>query len=175
MLLFTAANLPLFNEPALDSSLDCCVVDLLGWYFQMHKILFTTNLRNCSVNVNGSFTGFLDYCIIRLHRSTTYVDAAYCYRPSSVVCRSVCHSSEHPFVKYTSSNDCLVGKRENYQVCSVQQLCTVQCTHIWTDLTVVCWLNLAFLWLYYVLQFICVRFSFFSTMPRDWLRRRSMK
>jgi len=22
--------------------------------------------------------------IIRLHRSTTYVDAAYCYRPSSV-------------------------------------------------------------------------------------------
>jgi len=27
--------------------------------------------------------------IIRPHRSTTYVDAAYCYRPSSVVCRSV--------------------------------------------------------------------------------------
>jgi len=36
--------------------------------------------------------------IIRPHRSTTYVDAAYCYRPSSVVCssicQSVCHSSE---------------------------------------------------------------------------------
>jgi len=29
---------------------------------------------------------------IRLHRSTTYVDAVYCYRPSSVVCRSVCRS-----------------------------------------------------------------------------------
>jgi len=29
-------------------------------------------------------------CIIRLHRSTTYVDVAYCYRPSSMVCRSVC-------------------------------------------------------------------------------------
>jgi len=27
--------------------------------------------------------------IIRPRRSTTYVDAAYCYRPSSVVCRSV--------------------------------------------------------------------------------------
>ena len=27
--------------------------------------------------------------IIKLHRSTTYVDSAYCYRPSSVVCRSV--------------------------------------------------------------------------------------
>ena len=39
-----------------------------------------------------------------------------------------------------SNCDCLEGKRENYQVCSVQycvqQLCTVQCTHIWTDLTV---------------------------------------
>ena len=36
--------------------------------------------------------------IIRPHRSTTYVDAAYSYRPSSVVCRSVrwsvCHTSE---------------------------------------------------------------------------------
>ena len=30
--------------------------------------------------------------IIRPHRSTTYVDAAYCYRQSSVVCRSVCRS-----------------------------------------------------------------------------------
>jgi len=27
--------------------------------------------------------------IIRLHRSTTYVDTVYCYRPSSVVCWSV--------------------------------------------------------------------------------------
>ena len=27
--------------------------------------------------------------IVRPHRSTAYVDAAYCYRPSSVVCRSV--------------------------------------------------------------------------------------
>jgi len=39
----------------------------------------------------------------------------------------------------TVFGDCLEGKRENYQVCSVQycaqQLCTVQCTHIWTDLT----------------------------------------
>jgi len=27
--------------------------------------------------------------VFRPHRSTTYVNAAYCYRPSSVVCRSV--------------------------------------------------------------------------------------
>jgi len=59
-----------------------------------------------------------------------------------------------------SSGDCLEGKRENYQVCSVQycaqQLCTVPSTH----LSVVCWLGLAFLWLYCVLQFICIRCSF---------------
>ena len=30
--------------------------------------------------------------IIRPYRSTTYVDAACCYRPSSVVCRSVCRT-----------------------------------------------------------------------------------
>ena len=45
-------------------------------------------------------------------------------------------SSRH----HRSNGDCLEGKRENYQVYSVQycvqQLCTVQCTHIWTDLTV---------------------------------------
>jgi len=31
-------------------------------------------------------------CMIRPHRSITYVDMAYCYQPSSVVCRSVCLS-----------------------------------------------------------------------------------
>jgi len=38
---------------------------------------------------------------------------------------------------HPSSDDCLEGKGENYQVCSVQycvqQLCTVRCTYIWTD------------------------------------------
>jgi len=33
-------------------------------------------------------------CVIRPHRSSTYVDAVYCYGPSSVVCRSVCYTSE---------------------------------------------------------------------------------
>jgi len=41
---------------------------------------------------NGTFS--VSCCIIRPHRSITYVDSAYCYRPSSVVCRSVCHTSE---------------------------------------------------------------------------------
>ena len=36
------------------------------------------------------------YCtVVRPHRSTTYVDAAYSYRPSSVVCLSVCLSVCH--------------------------------------------------------------------------------
>jgi len=41
---------------------------------------------------------------------------------------------------HRSNDDCLESKREYYQVCSVQycaqQLCTVQCRHIWTDLTI---------------------------------------
>ena len=44
----------------------------------------------------------------------------------------------HPF-RHGSNGDCVQGKTENYhafvQYC-VEQLCTVRCTHIWTDLTV---------------------------------------
>ena len=57
------------------------------------------------------------------------------------------------------NGDCLEGKRENCEVCSVNfcvQQCTVQCTHVWA---VVCWLDLAYLWMYGVLQLICVRCS----------------
>ena len=64
---------------------------------------------------------------------------------------------------YQSNDLWLEGKRENYHVCSaqycVQQLCTVQCAHILTNLPVVCWLDLAFLWLYCVSQFVCLRFN----------------
>jgi len=50
---------------------------------------------------------------------------------------STCSPTPLPSDRHHRSNcDCLEGKRENYQVCSVQycvqQLCTVQ----WTDLTV---------------------------------------
>jgi len=40
-------------------------------------------------------TSIFIWRIIRPHGSITYVDAAYCYRPSSVVCRSVCLSVCH--------------------------------------------------------------------------------
>jgi len=50
---------------------------------------------------------------------------------------------------HRSNGDCLEGKRENYQVCSVQycaqQLCTMQCTHIWTDLTIL-WIGFCLTW-----------------------------
>ena len=39
--------------------------------------------------------------IINLHRTTTYVDVAYCYRWSSVVCRSVCHNGEPCKIAWT--------------------------------------------------------------------------
>jgi len=48
---------------------------------------------------------------------------------------------------HRSHGECLEGTRENYQVCSVQycvqQLCTVQCTHRWTNLTVL-WIGFCF-------------------------------
>ena len=43
--------------------------------------------------------------IIRPHRTTTYIDAAYCYRPSSVVCRSVCLSQSSALQKRRTDRD----------------------------------------------------------------------
>jgi len=67
---------------------------------------------------------------------------------------------------HRSNDDCLEskGKIIRFVLCCIvfnsKQLCTVHCTHIWTDLTVVSSLDLAFLCLCCVLQFIHVRFSF---------------
>jgi len=41
-------------------------------------------------DVGGRATGNQRCVIIRPHHSTTYVDAAYCYRRTNVVCLSVC-------------------------------------------------------------------------------------
>ena len=76
------------------------------------------------------------------------------------------------------NRDCLEGKREIIRsvLCSIVcNNCAQYIAHTWTDLTVVCWLDLPLLWLYCVLQFVFVRFSFFSTMRRHWLRRTSLK
>jgi len=59
----------------------------------------------------------------------------------SIFATKACIDSRKKLVKQQyllhMSSQCLEGKRENYQVCyGAQQLCTVQCTHIRTDLTV---------------------------------------
>jgi len=51
----------------------------------------------------------LTYIVIfRPHRSTRYVDSAYCYGRSSVVCRSVCHDRE-PCKKELNRSRCRLG------------------------------------------------------------------
>jgi len=47
-----------------------------------------------SVATHLTFDGIFIGGLVRPHRNTTYVDAAYSHRPSSVVCLSVCHTSE---------------------------------------------------------------------------------
>jgi len=86
---------------------------------------------------------------------------------------------------------------ENCHVCSVQycvqQLCTVQYTHknrpnscllvtfrfpvLKLCVTVFFWLSGIILCyhLFVYVCFSCVRFSFFNTVPRDWLGRVSLK
>jgi len=52
-----------------------------------------------------SRTGLFFMIIIRPHRSTTYVDAARCYRLSSVVCRSVCLTHWWALQKWQTDRD----------------------------------------------------------------------
>ena len=48
----------------------------------------------CTNHVSRSFI-IVDFCLLfRPHCGTTYVDAVYSYRLSSMVCQSVCHTSE---------------------------------------------------------------------------------
>jgi len=58
------------------------------WFWCMWMTQTWANIQFVNVDLKLSFLVFL----FRPHRNTTYVDAAYCYRPSRVVCRSVCQS-----------------------------------------------------------------------------------
>jgi len=59
------------------------------------RILPARTRRRDLVGEGGTILRFsVSLFIIRPHHSTTYIDAAYCYRPSSVVYLSVCHASE---------------------------------------------------------------------------------
>jgi len=60
------------------------------------QFIAVTAYQNEKVSRTVACFQLMQYCmsytlfdIIRPHRNTTYVDAAYCYRPTSVVCLSV--------------------------------------------------------------------------------------
>jgi len=46
-------------------------------------------LHKAAITILRIFSHIIKTTLFRLHRSNTYVNAAYCYRPSSVVCQSV--------------------------------------------------------------------------------------
>jgi len=67
--------------------------------FDVHLIAYLICSNNSSVSClalkmvhDKNYTLLMDN--VTTHRSTTYVDAAYCYR-RTMVCRSVCHDREH--------------------------------------------------------------------------------
>ena len=65
----------------------------LSFKFSVPAVYLPAESLPCSCCSLSS--GCANYCIfIRLHCSTVCVHAAYCNRPSIVVCRSVCYSSE---------------------------------------------------------------------------------
>ena len=49
-------------------------------------------MRTSATTVNLQHYRTLEMHITRPHHHTMYADAAYCYRPSSMVCLSVCHN-----------------------------------------------------------------------------------
>jgi len=61
--------------------------------------------------------------IIRPHRSTTYIDAAYSYRPSSVVCRSVLRKEDIDWVKKCMENEVEAPDQEVDQTGHGERLC----------------------------------------------------
>ena len=66
----------------------------------------------CWITV-ASHSMFMRVFLVSPHRSTTYAHAAYCYRPSSVVCRSVClslcHASAWALQKRLNWSRCRLG------------------------------------------------------------------
>jgi len=96
------------------------------WYFQFF--------------FNQLFMSYLDVGLCPKKPLLTIVTSLYrpeLFLPSSQQCQSIGASWGTPAPSMVIE---WRVRGENYQVCSmqycVQQLCTVQCTHIWTDLTV---------------------------------------
>ena len=61
----------------------------IGWQPQVSEVVNAHSSEPQNVYVMSQKFSRTFCKIFRLHRSTTYVDVAYCYRQSSVVCPSV--------------------------------------------------------------------------------------
>jgi len=112
---------------------------------QVKKYTSLPMLSVCSVNgssVRGTRMSMSQWMRKLTMRRPSPAWTERCWRkPKASVRASACMCTPVPSNRHHQSNgDCMEGKRENYQVCSVQycaqQLCTVQCPHIWTHLTV---------------------------------------
>jgi len=103
-----------------------------------------TSVERCSTMIFVTWKPLRDLCKILQGCTKNWTIGDYNSTDTARKCAAIFLSVTLPnvgsFVSRFRSGDCLEGMRENYQVCSVQycaqQLCTVQCTHIWTDLTV---------------------------------------
>ena len=83
------------------------------------------------VTVTGSMFNVSSTAVLRLTNDLLHLQATATPVSTSSHVNDHCVDVMPPF---PSNSDCLEGKKENYQVCSVQycvqQLCTVNCAHI---------------------------------------------
>ena len=70
----------------------CVCVCMCVWCISQRHTREIASLKHCRLYKQLALYAVSTFHF-RPHRSTTYVYAAYCYQPSSVVCRSVCRSA----------------------------------------------------------------------------------
>ena len=102
-------------------------------------VLYHISTTVCLVSISHSLTACLLHIIqIKCSISLTVSVIWKCYQHETFHTFLCGHCGPLPSNRHhRRCGDCLEGKGENYQVCSVQycvqQLCTMRCAHIWTD------------------------------------------
>ena len=84
-------------------------------YWAVHGFRCYDNSAEREMSASACTCSMPGWDIIRPHCSTTYVDAACCYRPSSVVCRSVMIVRLSPAIRLNQST------------------CRLRCGHGWAQ------------------------------------------
>ena len=107
---------------------NCAIFPWIGAMYQLRMLCIRQIIRH----------GRTDSSSRIWRRSTGEISPLFVTRRKILLYHCTYHAPLLPSNRHLpSSGDCLEGKGENYQVCSVQycvqQLCTVRCTHIWTD------------------------------------------